>query len=496
MGPDLELNGNSQAAMGVSASKDKTIVTQGREDVALNCASNFEDNTFGMEALLFERTTEDDGSENMELNITDFSKATDAGLDQGECQDVTEYSSSFGDTESGTQNGLMLADDEVESHLFTSNASIFDGCFDTFPIRKKKLTLHWRKFIRPLMWRCKWVELQIKELQSQTIKYDRELEVYDQRKQLEFENLALENFDAKSIPFAGQIPRDKVMKRKKRRRIEETTDLTTYMLQHNLFSYYEKKRSAAVDGALEADCGNLAKVTNGDDEFGNDGWSSLEFRNDDTLLEQTLQRIEVAHSQIHKLKTRIDKVISENPGKFCSVNKLSLLAPSDALTSSDQDPASPPNSGHGVTARSLFAASQHVSENNMGELPVMDSPVLSHAEISNMIGSMIQPQAVELYEDSEDDILIQNKEAKEKLDDLGNVRSQLIEKPQVTMEDQKTIPLVQVSETGDLPSETAAPNVQPNVKSRSTSKSNFPRNTRRRGRRKAGSKRWSKRSSG
>lgn len=135
MGPDLELKENSKAAMGVSVGKNNAIVLQGPEDMILQCASNCEDNTFGMEALLVERTTEQDGSENMELNITDFTTETDAGLVEGECQDVTEHSSSFGNTESGTENGLMLADDEVESRLFASNASVFDGYFDTFPIR-------------------------------------------------------------------------------------------------------------------------------------------------------------------------------------------------------------------------------------------------------------------------------------------------------------------------------------------------------------------------
>jgi hypothetical protein len=127
MGPDLELKGNSKAAMGVSVGKN-TVVPQGPEDMILQCASNCEDNTFGMEALLVERITEQDGSENMELNITDFTTATDAVLVEGECQDVTEHSSSFDNTESGTENGLMQADEEVESRLF-------DGFFDTLPLR-------------------------------------------------------------------------------------------------------------------------------------------------------------------------------------------------------------------------------------------------------------------------------------------------------------------------------------------------------------------------
>lgn len=488
MGPDLELKGKSKVATEVSVSKENTIVPQGPEDKLLQCATNHQGNTFSMETVLVKRTTEQDGSENMEVNITDCTNSTDAGLVEGECHDATEHSSSFGDTESGTENGLMLTDGVVESRLCAGNASasVYDGYFDTFQARKKKLTVHWRRFIRPLMWRCKWIELQIRELQSQALKYDGELAAYDERKQFEFERFTLEDFDAKSLPFSSQIPRNKVMKRKKRKRVESTIDIASYMSQHNLFSYYENKRSFADGASMEDNCGNLDKVTNGNNEFEiNYGWPSLEFGDGDNSFEQILRKIEVTHLQVHKLKTQIDKVISENPGKFSSMNQLSLLVPCDALTSSDQNPVSPPENGHSWPSRSLCAASQHVSECNMGDVLMPESAVLSHGEVTplpNLMDSM--PPFGGLCTN---EILIHNQAAKEELDDF-------IEKPQVPMEDQKIVPKVEFSEADDLPSETAAPNVQSNVKSHSTSKSNCPRFTRRRGRRKAG--RWSKRSSG
>lgn len=107
--------------------------------------------------------------------------------------------------------------------------------------RKRKVTAHWRKYIRPLMWRCKWIELQINELQSQALKYDRELSEYDERKDFEFGRFMSENFDSKSLPFSCQMQRNKVMKRKKRKRVEETTDVALYMSHHNLFSCYGMK---------------------------------------------------------------------------------------------------------------------------------------------------------------------------------------------------------------------------------------------------------------
>lgn len=103
--------------------------------------------------------------------------------------------------------------------------------------RKKKLTTHWRRFVRPLMWRCKWTELKIKEFQSQASKYSRELASYDQRKQLELDQFSSENFGSKSLPFTVQSQGEQTMKRRKRKRVEDTTDITSYLSHHNLFSY-------------------------------------------------------------------------------------------------------------------------------------------------------------------------------------------------------------------------------------------------------------------
>ena len=114
-------------------------------------------------------------------------------------------------------------------------------CFQ--PFRRKKLTDHWRRFIRPLMWRFKWVELKIKELQSQALKYDREIAEDEQRKLFDLETFMEGGFPVKSLPFSTCMTRKKAMKRKKRKRFEETEDVASYMLQHNLFSYYGAKFS-------------------------------------------------------------------------------------------------------------------------------------------------------------------------------------------------------------------------------------------------------------
>ena len=88
------------------------------------------------------------------------------------------------------------------------------------------------------MWRCKWAELKMKEFQSQASKYDRELAKYNQRKQFDLEKFNSEGLGAKSLPFPGEVQTNKIMKRKKRKRVEDTVDVASYMSHHILFSYY------------------------------------------------------------------------------------------------------------------------------------------------------------------------------------------------------------------------------------------------------------------
>ncbi|KAK9273936.1 hypothetical protein L1049_018748 [Liquidambar formosana] len=505
MDHSLDLEGKSENAMEVLANEDNGNVLEDPNDKLLSCASNYEDNTFDMEALLGEQSTAPDRSEDMEINITECTDSSNLGLVEADNQDATENSSSFGDTASGLDSST-LSDAEVESRFCGGNPSalIFDGCGDAFRMRKKKLTAHWRRFIHPLMWRCKWLELQIKEFQSLALKYDRELADYDQRKHIQLENFTFEGFGVKSLPFTSRIHRKKVMKRKKRKRVEHAIDIASYMSHHNLFSYYENKRLVAAGACIDDDYGNPVipadKTVNGNDGFGfNDEWSSLEFRDGDNSLEQILRKIYVVRTQVHKLRTRVDKVVSENPRKFASVNKLSSLVPCDALTSSAQNPVSPPCNGDIMPIRAPCTASHLLSEYNMADLVKSESAISSHGEVTplpDMIESTDQPQVGGSYKNTGDGILIHDQAAEEGLHNSEEVRIHPVEKPRVPREEQEsTIPPVLVPEA-DLPVKTCAPHVQSTVKSLSTSKPNASKNKRKRGRRKAGSGRWSRRSSG
>ncbi|KAM5554644.1 hypothetical protein ABKV19_022845 [Rosa sericea] len=472
MGPELELKPNSEAAMEVSAVKETGVIRIEPEEKIMPCVSNYKDNIFNMEASFAEQATTSNRSENQEINITDCASPSDVRMVENECQDLTESSSSFGNTVSGTENGLMLdGGDEVESQYCENpSVSLYDGYSDAFHTRKKKLTGHWRKFIRPLMWRCKWLELQIKELQSQTLKYDAELAEYDKVKQFEFGGYTAESFDGKSIPFSSQIQRNKFMKRKKRKRIEDTTDIVSFTSNHKLFSYYENKNSGANGGSMEEDCGNLAgKSSHGINEF------DIEFRDGDSTLEDTLRKIEVVHSQVCRLKTRIDKVVKENPALFG-------FAQSPAL-----------ENGNDSLAETLPNAFQHSSECNMGPLLLPGSAVSSHEGLTplpGMIGNTDQPWIGTEQENAEDGYLVPNAAVKKEQHDFENNKDQVIQQPLLSSAQQKTNFSVPASKT--VPKKSSLPNAtqQPD----STTRTEFPWNTRNRGKRKPGSYRWSRKS--
>lgn len=98
------------------------------------------------------------------------------------------------------------------------------------------MTTHWRNFIRPLVWRCKWTELRIKELQSQASKYDRCIAAHDRKKCMSIDQGTVEQSGSRSLPFRSQDCRKRPMKRRKRKRVEDTTDIASYLSNHVLFS--------------------------------------------------------------------------------------------------------------------------------------------------------------------------------------------------------------------------------------------------------------------
>ncbi|KAK8710417.1 hypothetical protein V6N13_145741 [Hibiscus sabdariffa] len=460
-------------------------------DKLMHCVSNCEDNGFVEESFDGIGPPKiHDGNQDVEVDITELTNSGADGLRLTEFQDATDDSSSFDGTMSGDENDSAISDPGVESAL--SGRSPFRSVFDgLFLMRKRKLTDHWQKFIHPLMWRCKWLELQLKELNSRALRYDREIAEYDQGKKFEYEKIAFQGLDVKSQPFPGQAQRKKVMKRRKRKQIEDTADLASYMSCHTIFSYYESQKSVVSTAVLDDDNGKLGtKTDNTDDDFGFvDELSHLEFNDNDTLSGHILKKIDLLQSQAGKLKTRIDKVVNESPRKFSSLNMLS----SPALLGS-RNQSSPTGSGDRIPIRCQHTSSQHLSEFNLRVLLRPGSAASSHGEVTpfpDMIEGSGQHVGGIFYENTEDDILIHNQVAKEELHNFRSGLTEQAEDTQIPVEKPQTVSTAPVP-TDDLPTN---PSIQPNVKLSSTSKSKGPNNRRKRGKRKSGAGKWSRRSS-
>lgn len=75
------------------------------------------------------------------------------------------------------------------------------------------------------------------EIQSQGMNCARELAVYNKHKLWESDPDALESIGSRSYPYFRQHRVNEIMKRKKRRKVEDTIDVTSYISQHTLFSF-------------------------------------------------------------------------------------------------------------------------------------------------------------------------------------------------------------------------------------------------------------------
>ncbi|TKY65241.1 hypothetical protein E2542_SST08099 [Spatholobus suberectus] len=423
--------------------------------------------------------------EDVQVNIVGSGCITSGGKAvEDACEDVTDAecssSSSFGDTDSGIvdASGSLFTDTEVESPMCDDDLS------KTSPSRKNKMTtMHWRRFIHPIRWRCKWLELQVRKLNSIALKYDKELAAYDYKKQLEFSKFTVDDFNVKSVPIYDGIRRNKVMKRKKRNKAEEH-DLSSYVSNHSLFSYYENKNCDAHMEDFRGDTlrGN-ADINIEEFKF-NDKLSSVDHEDNDKSINDIIQRIEELQSQVGKLKTRIDNVVSENPGKFCSVTQLSMIGPSGGFNHSGHNSTSFVGNDNTLPVRFVRASSHLKSGLNTEDLLLTENTLPTREGITPFIETTNKPQLEFLQENTKDEILIQNQAAKEELHDFECVRNQFMEKTKESVEEQKSIFTAQVSES-DMDTENAVST----SKAGSTSNSNFRRSTKR-GRKKSGSKRW------
>ncbi|KAF5207513.1 Elongation factor [Thalictrum thalictroides] len=332
-----------------------------KEDVSLRCVSNCEDTTFDMEPLSDRKPMDVCVVEEKEIDIVGCTDENDFRLGQeGDETEGTEYSSSFGNN-SGNEDDSILSDSEVDS--IYSDSNFFEECM--FGVGKKKVTSQWRRYISPLSWRGKWLELKMRELKSQILKYDRELASYGQRQQpLEFGQCTSEDLSVKELPFCGERHKKNFYMKRKKRKVEEMVDVSSFMTHHNLFSYYENKKSDPDGASVDDDFGIqvIAADFNSNEDFDNNyACPSLEFR-DENSLEHVLWKIGVLQSRVQKLKTQTDTLITLHAGKFSSVESLSHLVQSDLPSSSPGSPALSSGNAERVPSGALSTPPRHIAD--------------------------------------------------------------------------------------------------------------------------------------
>uniref|UniRef100_A0ACD5U2H8 Uncharacterized protein n=1 Tax=Avena sativa TaxID=4498 RepID=A0ACD5U2H8_AVESA len=174
----------------------------------------------------------------------------------------TECSSSFGPSCSGSDDGgtkLGLHDMEVDSPFF---GHINEDGSASVPktARQKHVTDEWRKAVRPLMWRCQWLELRMKDLSSQVAKYDKELALIQHEKDLQLEMLQADSSNPELAKLDVQSHDRNTMKRRKRQRHEDMMDTSLYMNNHPILSHYYENKNSGADGPFIHDDFNNAVV--------------------------------------------------------------------------------------------------------------------------------------------------------------------------------------------------------------------------------------------
>lgn len=454
------------------------------------------------------------GAEDIEVNISDCLNESDCKLTEAEDPDSTECSSSFVNISSDTEKHCGFSDAEVESQFFGDD-DLGPGC-DAFSrmaqTRKKNLTTHWRNFIRPLMWRCKWTELRIKEIEHQALKYSNELAAYDQRKLSGIDPSTIEGFGSKSLPYSNQYYREKAIKRRKRKRVEDTTDIASYMSDHNLFSYLETKKANSDGTALADDFGSTAVEDQNVDSKKkldvNNNQQTLKFQDDDKPLEQLLWKIEMMHSRVNKLKGQLDVVMSKNAAKFSSSENLSLLVPCDGQTPS---PTFSPGNGEAISAGVMYNPVLHILEYDVSDLVMPESVISSYGgdfHVPDIIESTVgilsgsdvtfrQSQIGDSCEDTVDNVLIHNEAAEAERHTFlmtGN-RTRDVHHEAEMVEEVTGPSQILKSESGPMVKPTG-PQEQPTLESCLAADIHIPRNKRKRGERKACSGGWSKQQPG
>ena len=97
------------------------------------------------------------------------------------------------------------------------------------------MTNHWQRYIRSVKWRCNWLELRIKELQSRNLKRKQRLLAVETVKSAHMVAVSAANSSRSTVSLSFKL-NPRAMRRRKRKRYEESVDLSAYIASHHIFS--------------------------------------------------------------------------------------------------------------------------------------------------------------------------------------------------------------------------------------------------------------------
>ncbi|CAN6360153.1 unnamed protein product [Urochloa humidicola] len=308
---------------------------------------------------------------------------------QDEHGDSTECSSSFGDSGFGSDDDMEsdAGITEVDSPLY-SHINVHDTPTVSHIVRKRKVTTDWRKFIGPERWRCQWLELRMNDLWSQVAKYDKELSLINHQKYLQLEMIKANR--SKSELRQLDLPSYETMKRKKRKRYEDSTDTSVYIKKHQIFSYYnhENKRSRTENERIGANSELL--VT---DDFNNlldDEDTKSNIGSNDTLLESKESNAVLEQYSLRKIILAIE----------CIQTRIIKLRKdlSDASNKIDYPQKFRKKDSH-----------VHKKKNVVGSQP--DGDEITLEMLFGVNSSLLDPHIEGICKESVDDVLIDNEAA-------------------------------------------------------------------------------------
>ncbi|XP_074579708.1 uncharacterized protein LOC141836180 isoform X2 [Curcuma longa] len=387
-----------------------------------------------------------------EIDIVNCTEGIDGKTVNFDDPDATEYSSSFGNTFSGLESELKQenGDMEVDSPFVPSNGdpTVLDVLNRDF--RKKKVSAQWRKCISPLMWRCQWLELRMKLLLSQASMYDKELAAYKHEKELQSKIIELDSSGSRSVPFTSRTNGKRVMKRRKRKRTEDKVDISSYMSNHVVFSYYENRRTDTDGHSVDDDCGEDDNIGNDDNEW------LLGLKGSDGYLEQILLNIESVQSRIVKLKTQLNNVMGRDVRERSAANLFLGDPPVSFLqnvngggTLSTGLPGTLPHYDSECETEAVMHMSEGSSYGDAADIGIIKSTIGLLSSAGDV--TLDQNHMRDLCKDNEEDVLIDNQLAEEEYQNFEKVSHETdkledMEKPnsEIHSGDESTAPMASV----------------------------------------------------